>query len=219
MDMLTLNKAKQYTNNEITTVNQAILSITSGMKSVANTGSNLVFTLSDNSTISVPITGLSDNNYTTIDKNKLASLDSMLLNRFSYDGSLLLFDGQSITNSDNQTYYDYQVGGVGGVLEYTLGYISNVNTIMTASSNNITHCNKVIGFIIETKSQGEIVKIKNQGELINTSWNLISGNVYYLGNGGGITNITPTNGFIQKVGIAKNSTTLLIDLGQPIKLI
>jgi hypothetical protein len=78
---------------------QEVAKVTSGIKSVSNTGSQLIFTLNDNSTLIVNLAGLSDNNYTTTDKNKLDSIDSSLLNRFAYVNNQLLFDGQSIANN------------------------------------------------------------------------------------------------------------------------
>ena len=84
----------------------------------------------------------------------------------------------NISNTDNQ--YTYTVG-TGGVLQYTVGYISNSDTIMTASSNNVSHCGKVVGIITENKLQGEQVKIQYKGEISNSSWNLTSGDVYFVG--------------------------------------
>lgn len=138
-----------------------------------------------------------------------------LLSKLTLDSNgQILIEGKKI--NDNQTYYN--VAGLGGVIQYTFGYISNANTIMTASSNNITHCGKVVGIILENKNEGEKVEIITGGEVVNPNWSLISGNSYYIGLGGDATNIAPTIGFVQKIGIAKNSNTLVIRLEQPIKL-
>lgn len=159
------------------------------------------------------------NNYELEKNSQLVKTKEPILNKLTLDSNGdILANGKSI-GDNSSSITNYNVAGVGGVLQYTFGYISSSNTIMTASSNNITHCNKVVGLIIETKAQGEQVKVQISGEVSNTSWNLVAGYSYYLGNGGTISNVAPTTGFIQKVGIAKNSTTLSINLGQPIKLI
>lgn len=83
--------------NSFTT--QEVAKVTSGIQSVTNTGSQLIFTMNDNSMITVTIVGLSDNNYSTSEKNKLSSIDSTLLNRFTYINNQLLFNGLPIANS------------------------------------------------------------------------------------------------------------------------
>ena len=47
--------------------NQEIAKVTSGIQSIANVGSQLIFTLNNNSTITVALIGLSDANYTPIE--------------------------------------------------------------------------------------------------------------------------------------------------------
>jgi hypothetical protein len=115
-------------------------------------------------------------------------------------------------------FSNYIVGN-GGLLAFKLVYLNASDTVMTASSNNQSHFNKVLGFTKNNYSAGDTMIPISQGEITNSNWNLIPGNSYFLGVGGNITNLVPTIGFIQKVGIAKNSNTLIIKLDIPIKLI
>lgn len=83
-----------------------ISSVTSGIKSINSSGSKLIFTLIDDTTISVTLNGLSDNNYSTEEKNKLSVLNSDVLSLFSYVDNKLLYNGEPIdTNVDLSNYY------------------------------------------------------------------------------------------------------------------
>jgi len=113
MDIESYILSNSYTNAEVSKV-------TSGIKSVTNTGSSLVFTLSNNSTITVGITGLSDENFTTILKTKLNSLDESALSRFTYLDDQLLFDGESINNIVNLSTYTTD-----DLIEGTNKYVTN----------------------------------------------------------------------------------------------
>lgn len=224
MDTVSYALSKKYSNQIIGT----------GIKSGIFVDPNIFrFTLDDNSIVNISVSNF--NNYTLTEKNKLALLDSNILSKFAYVSGQLLFDGNPISGGsidltsylktvDADARYEFKnscsyIVGIGGVLQYKVGYISNSDTIMTASSNDLTHFNKVIGIILETKNQGESVKVQTGREVVNNTWNLVVGDSYYLGIGGNITNIAPITGFIQKIGMAKNSTTLSINLGTPIKLI
>lgn len=100
-DMVALKLAKNYTNTQVA-------SLASGIKSMTNTGSQLIITLNDNSILTVTLTGLSDTNFTTTEKNKLASLNDSILNLFTYVNGQLLFNNQPISNGtvDLSNYYN-----------------------------------------------------------------------------------------------------------------
>lgn len=97
-------------------------------------------------------------------------------------------------------------------------YLSSSNAIMPATSANTTHANKVIGFTKTSVVSGEDVEVQAAGEINNPLWNLTPGGAYYLGEGGEITLVAPTEAgaFAQQVGIAKNSSVLIITIGTPI---
>lgn len=96
-------------------------------------------------------------------------------------------------------------------------FLTDSNTVSVADANNISHANRVVGISLETKLNGEIVLIQNDGVVELSS--LIPSGVYYVGNAGTITtNPSGLTGFIQKIGIAEDSTHLRIMLGNVIEL-
>lgn len=102
-----------YVDDEIAKINQKIVNVTnqvtSGIKSITQqNGNQLVFTLNDNTTIALTVTGLSQENYTTVDKNKLALLNSDILSQFTYVNNSLLFNGNTVENNklDLSNYYN-----------------------------------------------------------------------------------------------------------------
>ncbi len=71
-------------------------------------------------------------------------------------------------------------------------------------------------FATNSASPESEVQIKQFGIYSNINWNLVSGKVYYLGLTGGIVEIPPVTGLVLPVGIAINTTDLLIKFGTPI---
>ena len=67
---------------------------------------------------------------------------------------------------------------------------------------------------IASGSTGQIILI---GDLVNPSWAWTSGSILYL-NGTALSTTPPTTGFIQKVAIAKSSTTITVQLNNSILL-
>lgn len=86
--------------------------------------------------------------------------------------------------------------------------------LVYADSGNSLHINKVIGFTTGAASAGQPLFIQTSGELDGFS-SLTIGPVY-LGANGVVTQIPPTTGFIQQVGVATSSTTILINISSPI---
>lgn len=86
-----------------------------------------------------------------------------------------------------------------------------------ADSSNISDLGKVIGMTDSAFSANTNVKIFTQKEITEPSWAWTLGPVY-LSTNGLLTQIIPTTGFIQQVGIALSSTKLLLSLQPPIKL-
>jgi len=139
MDIFTLNQAKAYTSQEITKV-------VTDIKSIVPNGSQLVFTLLDDSTIAITLNGLSDNNFSTIEKSKLSSLNEIVLSKFTYVNNQLFYNGlpfeneisnptikisdeyklATITHNLNsypsiRTLYTEYGGGVGGAGDFPAG--------------------------------------------------------------------------------------------------
>jgi hypothetical protein len=66
-------------------------------------------------------------------------------------------------------------------------------------------------------AEGESGTVQQSGAIINPAWSLEPGKPYFLATGGGISVNVPVVGFIQQIGIAKDATTLVINLGDPVK--
>lgn len=71
-----------------------------------------------------------------------------------------------------------------------------------------------IGFTNQSGLLGEDINIITSGECAQMG-GLISGKQYYAFTDGLITDIPPTTGIFQPVGIAKNATTLIVNFQKP----
>jgi hypothetical protein len=86
-----------------------------------------------------------------------------------------------------------------------------------ADSSDTLTASKAIGFTLGAVSIGENVSILLSGEL-DGFFGLISGEIIYLSTNGLITQTPPPSGYIQKLGVALNPTTILINIQEPIVL-
>lgn len=117
------------------------------------------------------------------------------------------------------TVEDLQNGSGGGGNTVTINtstcnvgdavYIRSANTASPAyqdgSINGAEH--RCIGFVTDTN------EVTTQGEIENASWSLTPGDRYFLNNSPGeITNTPSSTGWLVPVGIAKTTTTLIIEL-------
>lgn len=95
-----------------------------------------------------------------------------------------------------------------------LAYINN--KVYKFDRTNENHYNRCIGFANQTGSLNINIDIITEGEC-NQLGGLVTDNLYYAGSiKGSITNIIPTSGLLQFVGIAKNNNTLIINIEQSI---
>ena len=123
--------------------------------------------------------------------------------------------GTKISSSVTIDYINC-VAGIGGVTQYQVVMIVN-GLIYPCDGDNKTHAGKAIGIAKENIAAGNSGKVQIFGEINNTSWNLTSGEIYFLSIGGTIS-LTPSEiGFYQKVGIAKSEHILILEIGEAIK--
>lgn len=108
------------------------------------------------------------------------------------------------------------LAGSGGLQAYQIVYIDSEDTLKAANSNNSSHCGRVVGITTETAIEGEEINIRAIGKITNTLWDLTPGVAYYLSTGGEISTDIPLTGFFQRIGRALNSTTLIVELGEPV---
>lgn len=105
--------------------------------------------------------------------------------------------------------------GSGGVNGFQVVYLASDSTARPADGTNQTHAGKVIGLTTAAQPEGVPATIQLAGEIENPVWHLTPGEVYFLVAGGEISMTPPESGFVQKIGVAKTSTVLVINLGEP----
>lgn len=86
-----------------------------------------------------------------------------------------------------------------------------------ADSSLITQRGKLIGLTIEPINLGDAGDVVTQGEVDNPSWSWIAGDRLFL-NGTTISNTPPVSGFVQRIGTAKSSTKINIEIQEAILL-
>lgn len=108
----------------------------------------------------------------------------------------------------------------GGLTAYQFVIIDPADgTCHCADGENPTHAGLAVGITAEARAAGQPVTIQIAGEITNPLWELDAGENYYLALAGTISRTPPSRGFWQKVGNAKNRTTLIIKLGEPVLVI
>ena len=85
------------------------------------------------------------------------------------------------------------------------------------SGNPSAYMNKVIGISNAAISSGNIGKVVTSGEVSYSGWNWTRGSQIFL-NGTSLSTTAPSTGFSQMIGTAKDSTTIVIEISQPILL-
>jgi hypothetical protein len=56
-----------------------------------------------------------------------------------------------------------------------------------------------------------------EGDITNPGWAWTSGDIIFL-NGTSLSTVAPSSGFVQRIGIAKTSQTIVVGLGDPVLL-
>lgn len=109
--------------------------------------------------------------------------------------------------------------GIGGINAYQVVLMSTSEEAIPADGSNSTHAGLVVGMAPTAIAEGEDGTVQQIGEIENVTWNLDPGEIYYVGVAGTIAKTPPTTGFWQKIGIAKDSVTLILNIGEAIKVI
>lgn len=84
-----------------------------------------------------------------------------------------------------------------------------------ADNTDLNTVSKVIGFTKTSAVLYDLVSIASSGELNGFTGLTVNAPVYVSTNGN-YTQVLPTSGYIQRVGIPINSTTILVNLSEPI---
>ncbi|MGZ8236344.1 MAG: hypothetical protein ACXWTY_00540 [Methylobacter sp.] len=115
------------------------------------------------------------------------------------------------------------VGASGGsVIQLIAGIDLGGNRVVTAAavyadSADITTAGNAIGITAGAASQGSLVDIATTSEL-DGFFGLTADQPVYLSVSGTVTQIIPTSGYLQRVGVAISTTKLLINISEPIVL-
>jgi hypothetical protein len=86
---------------------------------------------------------------------------------------------------------------------------------VSADSGNPGFRGKIIGVNPIAILAGFSGPVTEAGEVQNLGWSWNSGDVVFL-NGTSLSTTSPGTGFSQKIGTAKNASTLVIELGEPV---
>jgi hypothetical protein len=96
-------------------------------------------------------------------------------------------------------------------------FVAVTSTGLRANSSTFAHFGKVIGIIIAAVNLGFSGDVTVIGEVQNLGWSWTAGDVIFL-NGNSLASSAPVSGFSQKIGTAKNSTTIVVELETPVLL-
>ena len=106
--------------------------------------------------------------------------------------------------------------GVGGINPFSMVMVATDGTLRTANASETSHAGKLVGMSTAAALEGEDCLVQKSGEIVNPNWDLDPGVNYFAGRGGAITINPPVPGFWQRVGIGKDSVTLILSLSEPV---
>jgi hypothetical protein len=75
-----------------------------------------------------------------------------------------------------------------------------------------------IGIVAEDASIGLSARIVTEGPVTIPTWSLTQNTPYFLSTNGDITATPPSSGYIIRLGVAASSTTLVLEIHQPVLL-
>lgn len=114
--------------------------------------------------------------------------------------------------------------GSGGSETVTITAIENIGAFKVvngdgsmANSSTTGKRNWAIGLSEAAIANGFSGTVMLAGEIENGSWSWVAGNVLFL-NGTSLSTVSPLTGFTQKIGVAKDSTTIEINIGPAVLL-
>jgi hypothetical protein len=90
-------------------------------------------------------------------------------------------------------------------------------TVVPASADNLAHALHVAGVSTNAASGGGNVTVQRQRSLTHSGWAFTAGQPVYLGLAGALVQTVPVGAlFIQVVGVALTSTSLLVAIQPPV---
>lgn len=98
------------------------------------------------------------------------------------------------------------------VLAYQVVRVDSTSTLMVADAATVSHLDQVVGLVEATASIGDQIRVVNGGRVENSEWSLIPGATVYAGAAGAITQNPTGLAFVQMLGVAYNSTTIIVTI-------
>ena len=133
---------------------------------------------------------------------------------FDYDAN---FDLSDIPAYEQDVY---EIGKTKLIAPFNINAhrLVTLNPVAYYDKDTIGHAGKEIGFSLESVLISQEFRAQYSGEVHNPGWGLTVGALYFADNSGFITTTKPLTGFSQIVGIAKDSSTLLLNFKEAIIL-
>jgi len=94
--------------------------------------------------------------------------------------------------------------------------LNDLGQAVYADSSNPAHASKVLGITTGASSQGDTATIQSGGELTESSWAWTLDQPVFLGTSGLLTQTQPATGFSLVVGFPLSTTTLFVNIGEPL---
>ena len=101
--------------------------------------------------------------------------------------------------------------------EYVEAYAGITAQGKPADSRVLSQMGKVVGVTTRSIGRGFAGEVQLIGELVNPAWRWTAGDAVFI-NGTKLAATPPASGWVKKVGVAKNQTTIIVDLGEAILL-
>ena len=87
---------------------------------------------------------------------------------------------------------------------------------VSAQSGDLSQVGNVVGIALNGGQAGAVIDIQQVGEMTLSSWNWALGQPVFVGPSGPLTQIPPTSGYAQIVGIPVSATVLSVGLLPPV---
>jgi len=108
--------------------------------------------------------------------------------------------------------------GPAPITAYQVVALNPAGSLVIADHMDIAHFGKVIGIAVESGMPGDKIAVCRMGTALNMAWSLNTGSNYYLSTLGTMTDVVPTTGFLQCLGLSASPQALFVSVATPILL-
>ena len=128
----------------------------------------------------------------------------------------VLTNTQSGGNGGSNDHVDISLDAGEVILANTVLTTNESGHVVTASSSNLLHVNKILGVSRNAGQVGHVIRTRVSGILTNTSWNFPPNSPLYLGINGEVTSDPNSGLFMNQIGHSLTETTIYINVGRSI---